>query len=516
MSKKAIDHGLRHPFGEECCEAELKILKDKYSDYYFFQAPFNKEAIDHETYLIIGRRGSGKTSLAQYFSFQNKIKNSVCIDVDEPNVYYEVLSRVSHLAASSTEIAIPRIVNIWEFIIWSLIFEEYKELCEEAKSATYVSPLKKTAAHVVKELLRSLIQKFAGKEFDRLSDELESFLCSPVIEAAKSAVIEITKHKPVIIAIDSLERYSVNDEAMMRATAALIQCASNFNIEHAINGVHVKAFISAEVFPHLCEAEISNTRKHVREEIYLHWRPKDLVRLVSWRFYKYLAKNGQLKPESGGGIDWRDFNSVLQKMWIPYFGEEITNGLGLIERTFPYVIRHTQMRPRQIITLLNAMAKVSRKNLNFPDFCEKAIVQSIKQAEKSLATEVINSYSKAYENVGKIVDALNGVPMVFKGSLLDKRAPVTASEWPRGNYSPSNFKQLVAELGIVGKVRNWNKEKNIIEADFEYALEDRLPLLSEDDCVIHPMFVEKLRIDTSQHKVIIYPFPDHPDYDDVR
>ena len=74
----------------------------------------------------------------------------------------------------------------------------------------------------------------------------------------------------------------------------------------------------------------------------------------------------------------------------------------------------------------------------------------------------------------------------------------------------------MAELGIVGKVRNWNTEKNIIEADFEYALEDRLPLLSDDDCVIHPMFVEKLRINTSEHKVIIYPFPDHPDYDDVR
>ncbi len=215
-----------------------------------------------------------------------------------------------------------------------------------------------------------------------------------------------------------------------------------------------------------------------------------MVRLVSWRFHKHLSNNSQLKSESGGNIDWSIFSEVLEKMWIPYFGEEITNGLGLREKTFPYVIRHTQMRPRQIIKLLNKMAKRSRDNLNFPEFCEEAIVDSIKKNEKSLATEVINSYSKAYVNVGKIVDALSGVPIVFKGSLLDKRAPTTASEWPSGNYSPSNFKQLVSELGIVGKVRSWNKTKNVIEADFEYALEDRLPLLSDDDCVIHPMFIE--------------------------
>ncbi len=516
MCDNQVSQGLRHPFGEECCEAEIKILREKYSDYFFLQAPFNNDAIDQETYLIIGRRGSGKTSLAQYFSFQNQIKNCKCIDVDEPNIYYNVLSKVSRLAASSTDIAIPRIVNIWEFVIWSLIFEEYKDLCPEAKAATYVNPLKKSAAYIVKELLVSLINKFAGKEFDHLSDELENFLCSSTIKNAKSAILKITKRKPIIIAIDSLERYSVNDEAMMRATAALIECASNFNIEYSSKGVHVKAFISAEVFPHLRESEISNTSKYVRDEKYLHWRPKDLVRLVSWRFYKYLEKNGQLKPESKTDIDWEDFESVLLKMWIPYFGKEITNRSGLIERTFPYVIRHTQMRPRQIISLLNEIAKQSKKNRDYPNFSQKTMVYSIRHTEKKLATEVINSYSSTYKNVGKIIDALNGVPSIFKGNLLDKRAPISASEWPMGNYSSSNFKQLVAELGIVGKIRHWNKDKKIIEADFEYALEDRLPLLSDDDCVIHPMFFEKLSIDRSENKVIILPFPDHPDYDDVR
>lgn len=518
MSRNKGSLGLRHPFGEECCEAEIEILKDSYSDYYFMSAPFNSAAIDPDTYLIIGRRGSGKTSLSQYFKFQNTIKNCRCIDVDEPNVYYDVLSKVSELAATSNEVAIPKIVSIWEFVIWSLVFEEYKDVNEVVRAASHVySGEKKGPAQLVRALLRSLLNACLGKGGDKFSDDLEEYISSPLIQNAKSEIRKLTNRTPVIVAIDSLERYSVDDEGMMRSTAALIQCASNFNIALSGNGIHVKVFVSAEVFPYLCESEISNTRKYVRDEKYLHWRPKDLVKLVCWRFYKYLSLHGQMAQESRHEIDWDKFSDVLEKMWVPYFGADVVNGAQVAEKTFPYVIRHTQMRPRQIITLLNAIARDSKADKNFPNFhTGKTIVTSVRRAEKSLATEVINSYSKAYKNVGKIVDALTGAPMLFKGSELDKRAHLTASEWPQGNYSPSNFKQLLAELGIVGRVRKWDTALGVIEADFEYALEDRLPLLSGDDCVIHPMFYEKLRINTASHRAIIYPFPDHPDFDDVR
>jgi hypothetical protein len=101
--------------------------------------------------------------------------------------------------------------------------------------------------------------------------------------------------------------------------------------------------------------------------------------------------------------------------------------------------------------------------------------------------------------------------MQFDGNLLDKVARKSASEW-QGNYSPANFKRLVSELGIVGVARNRNDKSGIIEADFEYSMEERLPLNDHSDCVIHPMFYKKLHVDQAQGYVVL-PFPDRPTFD---
>ncbi len=122
----------------------------------------------------------------------------------------------------------------------------------------------------------------------------------------------------------------------------------------------------------------------------------------------------------------------------------------------------------------------------------------------------MNSYDLIYPRVSEIITALTNAPMVFRGNYLDQVAKRTSSAWPKGIYSTAAFRRVVAELGIVGKVRTQNEETRIIAADFEYALQDRLTLTSDDTCVIHPMFYSKLQV--SKNGWIVYPFPDHEDY----
>jgi hypothetical protein len=135
----------------------------------------------------------------------------------------------------------------------------------------------------------------------------------------------------------------------------------------------------------------------------------------------------------------------------------------------------------------------------------------VKLGEERLADEVFNSYSSVYPNAAKIVEALSGLPLLFKGNELDKRAPQTASLWASGDYTPHAFRQLLAELGIVGRVRQISHSRGVIEADFEYTYANRLPLLVSDDCVIHPMFYKKLNIQKTQ-KLCVYPFPDREEF----
>jgi hypothetical protein len=503
------------PFGEADCESELKLLKQAYREYFFYHTPFNSASLDPSVFLVVGRRGSGKTALTHFFSFQDRLKNAIAIDVDEPAAFDQVLQHFPKLASSAREVSIPRIVKIWEFTLWSILFYELQKYDVRIRTACIFGDRAGKLSTFIRHTLKALINRLlnAEKETDLL-EELETIIGDERIQAGKTAVLELARRKPVIMAIDTLENYAVNDAPMMQATAALIQCASDFNRDFSRKGLHVKLFVMAEIFPYLKEEVVLNTLKFVRNEVYLHWRPKDLLRLICWRYSSYLSAFGKLSV-SARSIDWDDYNSVLENMWKPYFGETISNTQGIVEQTFPYVLRHTQMRPRQLIVLCNAIAHRAITEKTFPKFTPDCVVKSVLRGESALAEEVLNSYSSVYPKVGRIVEALTGLPMMFKGNELDKRASLTASEWTPGEYSQFAFRQLVAELGIVGRVRRVNEKAGYVEADFEYSTESRLPLMVTEECVIHPMFYQKLNVKLDR-QLRVYPFPDHQEYRDLE
>ena len=155
-----------------------------------------------------------------------------------------------------------------------------------------------------------------------------------------------------------MEQYDIRNEPLMNAISALIQAASKFNRDYSGSGIHLKLLMSGELFPHLAESRIQNTIKYAPSPLFLFWRSKDLLRLICWRFYNFLSNQKLLDPVSSS-IDWSNPDDVMRKMWRPYFGENVKNGRGAVEDSFYYVLRHTQMRPRQLIFLCNSIAELA-------------------------------------------------------------------------------------------------------------------------------------------------------------
>lgn len=491
-------------FGQADCESEVRALKSEYSELYFDETPFNEAAIKSETYLIVGRRGSGKTALSHYFSFKKAFDDPIYIDVDEPALYQKFLSELAAKAAESRELAIYRLQYIWSYVVWSVILEQTRGLSPDIDRACDPQSPRRSVSEFINSLFETLVDLF--RDESEMGDvDLDSLLSGPALKKAQEAVLALARRRPVVMAIDTLERYDVSDERLMNAMAALVQCAAQFNGQYADRGIHLKVFMSGEVFPHLTEVVLQNPLKSVKNPVYLLWRPKDLLRLISWRFYRYLEANGQLHQHSEGRIDWADHDDVMRRMWLPYFGDELTNGRGLRERTFSYVLRHTQLRPRQLILVCNAIARRAVDGKRFPYFTETDIREAVKEAESDLAGEIINSFHAVYSRVHEIVDVLMNMPMVFPGNELDKRAPLSKAAWPARSYSPAAFRQLVAELGIVGRVSRHNAEDGYIDADFEYSMKGRLRVTHRDKCVIHPMFYARLNVDLNE-RVRVMPF----------
>lgn len=299
----------------------------------------------------------------------------------------------------------------------------------------------------------------------------------------------------------------------MWATAGLVECASYLNAQYASTGFHVKVFVPDEIFPYLQENVISNVSKHIRHPLFLHWRPTDLARLVCWRLFKFLSQSADFPKAASVDIDWSRYRDVVDKVWKPYFGEDLAN--GITEHTFSYVLRHTQMRPRQLVMLCNRVAAMAADEGVFPKIPTRILKAAVRQEQLRLANEVVSSYSKIWPNAGEIIGALSGMPARFHGRELDRVAKRTAADWPV-EFSRSRFKRLVTELGIVGRQRREPTGKGgIVEADFEFLLEDRLFITERDICVIHPMFYRKLNIQP-EREISVYPFPDHPDYHELQ
>jgi hypothetical protein len=365
-------HELNQPFGEESCEYEVALLREDYPAFYFEETPFNLDAIDPDTYLIVGRRGCGKSSLAHYFAFQTRLQNARCIDVNEAH-QHELLLKIAERVYYSTSMATPALVDIWAVLVWSLIFNATGDaVCQRGADAA-------------NQVLRATLSEDSGH-----SELIKQFLNSPTFDNAQTRTLTTTSQVPVIVAVDTLEKYDRTNEPLMALTAALVECASNFNILYAARGVHVKAFLSAEVFPHIKESAVSNTSKFIRNELYLTWRPRDLMRLVCWRLDSYLAHRKMLPAPYDKDIDWRNFDEVHAHRWVPYFGETLTNEFGRHERAFPYVLRHIQMRPRQLVILCNQIARLAIRSGRFPRMDGQLVVKAISDGQRRLADEVLN------------------------------------------------------------------------------------------------------------------------------
>jgi hypothetical protein len=492
----------KDPFGKASCEAEVLVLgEEKYSDLYFGETPFNSVAVDEDTYLIIGRRGSGKTALAQYYSFQTQIVDPICIEVRKPELYQQVLSEISKRTSESRAIAVAHLKRVWEFVIWSLIANAIRHDAPEVVRTRKFEARTETVSQIVADLIGYLMGFFSDDDRGMAGASIERIVDAQDLDIAKRAALKIAKSRPIIVAIDTLEQYDIEDDALMNALASLIEYASDFNLAYASKQIHLKVFVSGEVFPHMKEAVLLNPSKAVRDPVYLLWRPRDLLRLIGWRFYRHLEAEG-LWQNKAKKIDWEDDDDVLEKIWWPHFGQSLRNSRNVEEETWPYILRHTQMRPRQLILICNSIAKLAIRDRTFPNFRSDHIIAGIREAELELASEILNSFSMVYPRVERIVSALTKLPKVFSGNELDKRSSQSAAEWP-DKYSPSRFKQLVAELGIIGRVTRGGNETGFIDADFEYSLKDRLSLTHRDTCVVHPMFYRKLNIDFNSESLVM-------------
>jgi hypothetical protein len=59
--------------------------------------------------------------------------------VDEPEIYQSILQKIVNSAYLSPDLAVNDVRKIWEYLIWSVIFNEYADLDATVRNAAVFS-----------------------------------------------------------------------------------------------------------------------------------------------------------------------------------------------------------------------------------------------------------------------------------------------------------------------------------------------------------------------------------------
>lgn len=242
----------------------------------------------------------------------------------------------------------------------------------------------------------------------------------------------------------------------------------------------------------------------------LHWNPMELLRIIAWRYLMYLTAYDKDRLNKFTNVDLTD-RSDIHRILFDFIPNEIYNRSGNKEFSVAYILRHTQLIPRQIIRILNEAFSTSRPNTpNGAVNTSNNLINAVQIQESQICEEIFGAFKMKYPFVQNLCEiCLPSLPRFFSEKLLEQvyreKGKKVMQEYSHiGEVGFTQYKQVLFEIGAIGRVRD--RKDIYADADFEYALPGRLYASAADELCLHPSFSGTYETNinrTSEH--FVYP-----------
>ncbi len=519
-----------HFLGDEDAAVEWADEENKSVDIFLHTSSYDDFRRKDRLYLF-GQRGSGKTAMMNMLLHevrQRRISEyRYAWMVNQEDVYHNLSIRGNQfrdLPQSQLEHILQK---EWEWILnisamVSVVRANYRDDREDKDISIMIKYLRE------KKVLGETSIQFKKKFLDRLTENIrqefsnvdnmyvkvglatvdivDKLLFTTEYESAQAALLRILKrlNNRCLVMVDSKEKYNLNDKIEQAVVTALFEAARNFYIDEPANHILVKVAFPSEFSSHLI---IPNKEKTLGKSMFILWTYRNIISLIAKRYWRLIHTNWN--AEDLKRLD--DFN-VSQHFLYQHFPQKITYGNNMPFDTMAYIIRHTHKKPRQVISLLNTILYLSKKEKNDISTIGQAhVIKGIHSNLDDLANGCLNMYTQIYENAEKIVKrGLKEAKSYFDYSALDKYLKEVSSLRAESKLSSEDVKRLLLSAGVLGIQQSrcdlQDFEMAILEALFEYQVKDTLTLTNNDICVVHPMFYEPLEICVDVN-TFVYPKP---------
>lgn len=465
------------PFGMLAAEDEDSWLESVYLADVLDQRHQAALASHHQ--IILGMRGVGKTALARFLKFQRDRPFAAYVSINQRTALSRIHADVQELLFRSRVPFPEDIVRLWLLAFWTALMSELQQkhqLYSEAVQKYLRVAQPKGPLGREQILLDGLAASLRNEgttllDWDRLVNLLDGCDYARAEEDTKQCLQHLGR---VAIVIDSLEDLPVESNAMESVARALLAAVGRGRELH--DAVQIKCMVPTELW-RLLAPKIAGRSKLAPFE--MRWTIDDLVRLACRRYTHYLSeKMGANAPVMPGAVAFAIAADVRSRVWGRFFPHRSSGTSGLPEDVEFLLMRHTQLKPRQLIQLCNGIASRSHLWRFNPDHVRAAIREQVNE----LSMGVFAAYSHIYPNAEALLQKpLHGVPAVFQSDSV--------------NLEPQTWR-VGYELGILGPVVSTSKKpfdsadfNGYRRASFNFCETGPAEWVPQDELVaVHPMF----------------------------
>ncbi len=453
--------------------------------------------------IVLGRRGSGKTSYLKTVYFDDSYDNIV--ELNTASALENVIEAINKF--SGGPVFVESVAEIWDKVIFIGFISQVKEKLENggiAKkfSKDYLAKIgveTETIDGVFWKLTKIIAESAKNTEHGVISEILIN-LHNVSLEKTKTAVYEEFKSlgKTSIILLDSLDDFKLHLEKVGRSIQGLLKYVGASNKPNSL--FDVRFCLPSELY-HSFLSISSNPNKDFKRTILLQWISSELIMIAGHRLNLFLNLYEYQNFNNQNPIDKEGAQKILKKILPP----KIKNYLGVFEDPIAYILRHTQLLPRHLIMILNSIYKTNKRHRKSSEllFTEDGIREGIAEVEPRIVDENFNAYSPVYPKAKIVCERC--IPELHNKFSLGDLERIFRQQGKSAMESDDffEFKSMLIEIGAIGRVIR--ETELYVQGEFEYTVPHKLVTGTDDLLCIHPLFSRIFSAKVRDHKPV-YPY----------
>jgi len=433
-------------FGKDDAESEKGFLQRV-----FFPTKFFERVKNNKKWLVLGRKGSGKTAVCLTLLRQLQDEQARVSLITPANLSTSTNSVLSKGSIDSQEASLLSwkyifLVELGKYIVeavsrkhgknylkWSDEAQQVRAFLVQGESryARWLDKAIKIVSGVKKVTLKlASVEASAERGADNQEASALRDLLDDVSEYATKCIAAYIG-QPIYLLIDKIDELWTPKTESNDLIIGLLQAAKE--IRSQISQARVVMFLRSDIFDTL---KFHDSDKYHVEEERIIWDEESLLRLVSLR----------IRASVGGKA------SALQT-WQKVFPKTIER-----EESFAYILKHTLMRPRDLIQLCNHCKDIA-ENSDLSKIDRESFLKALPRYSRWKLNDLRDEYRVQYPFLEKSFwGVFSHGPYRFDREALSKRiAPYEKSlvaEFGETPFKPlDNLLQVLFSIGFIGAVK---------------------------------------------------------------